>query len=96
MLSSEPIEELVNIGPTVGKRLRQIGIKTRRDLEMATPVATYLHLSASFQNKHLPVCYYLYSLEGALRGVHWNALPESVKKTMTNEVSQRRSQIGRK
>jgi DNA transformation protein len=30
----------------------------------------------------MPVCYYLYSLEGALRGKHWDALGESVKRSL--------------
>ena len=87
----EQIERLTNIGPTIAKRLRQIGIRTRSDLEQAGPVATYLHLSASFSEKRLPVCYYLYSLEGALRDQHWDAIPESVKQKLLLQVERRQA-----
>ncbi len=87
----ERVERLTNIGPTIAKRLRQIGIRTRSDLEQAGPVATYLHLCASYPEKRLPVCYYLYSLEGALRDKHWDAIPKSVKQKLLEQVGNRRS-----
>lgn len=83
----EPIENLKNIGPTIAKHLRQIGIRTRSDLEKSTPSKVYLHLCASFPEKTWPVCYYLYSLEGALRDKHWDAIPVAVKKKLDLEVS---------
>ena len=87
----EKIERLTNIGPTIAKRLHQIGIRTRSDLEQAGPAAAYLHLCASFSERRLPVCYYLYSLEGALRDKHWDAIPESVKKKLLEQVRIRES-----
>ncbi len=85
----EGVEHLTNIGPKIAKRLRQIGIRTRSDLKQAGSVATYLHLCASFSKKRLPVCYYLYSLEGALRDQHWDAIPEGVKQELLEQVRNR-------
>ncbi len=88
-LGFEPINRLTNIGPTIAKHLRQVGIHTRSDLEKATPVSVYLHLCASFPEKTWPVCYYLYSLEGALRDQHWDALPSDLKKKLDEQVKSR-------
>ena len=85
----EQVEHLTNIGPKIAKRLRQIGIRTRSDLKQAGSVATYLHLCASFSEKRLPVCYYLYSLEGALRDQHWDAIPDRVKQELREQVHNR-------
>ena len=88
-LGFEPVGNLTNIGPTIASHLHQIGIRTRSDLEKATPVAAYLHLCASFPKKRWPVCYYLYSLEGALRDQRWDSLPEGVKKNLVEQVRSR-------
>ncbi len=85
----EPVGILTNIGPTIASHLHQIGIRTRSDLEEATPVAAYLHLCASFPEKRWSVCYYLYSLEGALRDQNWDLLPERVKKNLVEQVRSR-------
>ncbi len=37
-------------------------------------------------NQTIPVCYYLYSLQGALTGHHWNDLPERVKEDLRKEA----------
>jgi len=84
--NSKPVGQLKNIGPTVARRLLEIGVKTRKDLEAVGPVAAYQHISANYPGKHLPVCYYLYSLEGALRDQHWNDIPERVKTTLQRQV----------
>ncbi|MEM9624301.1 MAG: TfoX/Sxy family DNA transformation protein, partial [Pseudomonadota bacterium] len=73
-LGFEPVGHLKNIGPTIARNLARIGIRTRSDLAQATAVGAYLHLSASFPDERWPVCYYLYSLEGALRDKHWDKL----------------------
>lgn len=86
-LGSEPVETLKNIGPTVARSLRGLGISTYRDLERATPAKVYLHLKRSHPDRTWPVCYYLYSLEGALRDVHWNELPQRVKDQLVRDTA---------
>ncbi len=88
-LGFEAIETLTNIGPTIARNLRRIGISTRADLELATPVGVYLHLSASFPDRTWSVCYYLYSLEGALRDKHWDDLGDGVKDKLLQQVRER-------
>lgn len=88
-LGFEAIGTLKNIGPTIEANLNRIGIKTRADLERATSVGAYLHLSASFPEKRWPVCYYLYSLEGALRDKHWDDLSDEIKDGLLQQVKAR-------
>ena len=85
-LGFERIENLKNIGPTVARNLRKLGIETYSDLQKATPAKVYLHLKGKFPERTWPVCYYLYSLEGALRGVYWDDLPQSVKDRLMRET----------
>ena len=86
-LAFEPVEKLKNIGPTVARHLHDLGIRTYADLEQATPAKVYLHLQANHPNRTWPVCYYLYSLEGALRDTHWDKLPQGVKDKLLAQVS---------
>jgi DNA transformation protein len=77
---------LTNIGPTIADRLEQIGIVTVGDLRAVGVAEAYRRVVAAHAGKTLPVCYYLYSLRGALEGVHWNDLPEATKKRLLREV----------
>ncbi|MCI0537047.1 MAG: TfoX/Sxy family protein [Verrucomicrobiales bacterium] len=79
------IAELKNIGPTIARRLREIGIHTKADLEAIGPVAAYRRICEKRPGKTIPACYYLYSLEGALRGVHWDAISATVKQSLRNQ-----------
>ena len=65
------LSELKNIGSTIEKRLNKIGIYTEDELRKTGPVK-------AFQM----ICYYLYSLQGALLDLHWNDLPEQMKKQL--------------
>lgn len=81
------IAQLKNIGPTIALRLAEVGIHTKADLEAVGPVAAYHRICEKHPGKRIPVCYYLYSLEGAIRGVHWDAISEPVKHSLRNQVS---------
>ncbi|MDR2172912.1 MAG: TfoX/Sxy family protein [Burkholderiales bacterium] len=74
-----PLKGLANIGTTIADRFSEVGISTVGDLRRVGVVQAYQMVRSNNPDKHIPVCYYLYSLEGALRGVHWNALPEQTK-----------------
>jgi DNA transformation protein and related proteins len=64
--------QLRNLGVTVVKRLQAIGIHTRAELaQMGAPEA-YRRMAAQAAPHRLAVCYYLYSLEGALQDRHWD------------------------
>jgi DNA transformation protein len=76
---SEDLAQLQNIGPTIRKRLNEIGIYTRADLQRVGPVKAYRRICENYPNQTIPVCYYLYSLQGALMDVHWDQLPAILK-----------------
>jgi DNA transformation protein len=78
--------QLKNIGPTVERRLNEVGIHTRADLERVGPAEAYKRIRARHMVGTTPKCYYLYSLQGALTGVHWDDLPESVKEELSRAV----------
>jgi DNA transformation protein len=86
-VKSIPIEKLKNIGPTIAHRLREVGIRTSGDLRTVGPVTTYRRICAKYPGKTIPVCYYLYSLEGALRNQHWDALGPKIKRELLCQVS---------
>jgi DNA transformation protein len=76
---AKSLAELPNIGPTIENRLNEIGVRTRADLTRLGAVDAYLRICAKFPHQTIPVCYYLYSLQGALMGLHWNDLPVRLK-----------------
>ena len=75
----KPLAELQNIGKTVASRLHEIGITNEADLREIGASKAYKLLSQQSPGKHLPVCYYLYSLEGAIQDKHWDLLSEKEK-----------------
>lgn len=79
MRDETPLLELKNIGPTIAARCKAVGLKTVADLRTVGLGEAYRRLQAAHPRLATPVCYYLYSLQGALDGVHWDAL-SSVKK----------------
>lgn len=81
-MKTSKLSQLPNIGKTVEKRLNEIGVFSRADLNKLGPSKAYQQLSNKQPGKHLPVCYYLYSLEGALKNKHWDAFSESEKKKL--------------
>ncbi|MCC5929133.1 MAG: TfoX/Sxy family DNA transformation protein [Cyclobacteriaceae bacterium] len=65
-----------NIGPGIRRRLNEIGIYSLADLATITPAKAYSKICEQNPGKTFPVCYYLYSLEGALLDLHWDDLPD--------------------
>lgn len=83
---AQPLAGQPNIGPTIAARLAQIGVHTLDELRRLGAAAAYRQLKAHHPGVTLPVCYYLYSLQGALDGVHWNALPPVTKQRLLREA----------
>lgn len=71
-----------NIGPTIEKRLNEIGVYYLKDLIRLTPVKAYKKICKSNPGKTFPVCYYLYSLQGAIMDLNWNDIPEEIKQNL--------------
>jgi len=84
--NNRPLKGLTNIGPTIAARFSEVGISTVGDLRRVGVVKTFQMVRANNPGKHIPVCYYLYSLQGALQGVHWDALSEQTKRKLTREA----------
>ena len=85
-LSTTPLDNAKNIGKTIQQRLNNIGIFTLADLAETTPVVAYQKMKAERPNQTLPLCYYLYSLQGALMDVQWEVLPEGLKSELKEQV----------
>lgn len=83
---SEDLHRLKNIGPTIRKRLNEIGVETRDDLERIGPVEAYRRICLNYPSRTIPVCYYLYSLQGALMGLHWDSVPKPIKDALYLEA----------
>jgi DNA transformation protein len=78
-MRSKPLSELQNIGKTVASRLHEIGITNDAELKKLGAAKAYKWLSEKNPERHLPVCYYLYSLEGAIQDKHWDSFSEKEK-----------------
>ena len=76
------LSDLKNIGKKIEKRLNEIGVFNENDLSTLGPVKAYQQIKENYPNETLPLCYYLYSFEGALRNKHWNEIGESRKKKL--------------
>ena len=75
---------LKNIGPFSEKRLAEIGVRTIEDLNEIGPVEAYVRVK-----RHYPedtTLLLLYSLQGALMGIHWNAVPQETKDSLRTEA----------
>lgn len=84
---SSDLSKAKNIGATIEKYLNEIGIFTLADLAETTPVEAFKKIRANYPEKTIPVCYYLYSLEGALLDLHWNDIPPELKKELKAKIS---------
>ena len=81
-MKPKSLSELKNIGKAVAERLYEIGVTDKASLKKIGSVKAYQLMSAKFPDQHLPVCYYLYSLEGALKNKHWDTFSKKEKTKM--------------
>ena len=77
---------LLNLGPISCEWLHAIAIHTRGDLEATGAVEAYAVIRES---GFLPSLHLLYALEGALRGVRWNRLPQELREELRLEARSR-------
>ncbi len=78
-MPQKSLTELKNIGKTVASKLLEIGVTNEEALRKLGAVKAYKKLSKINPKQHLPVCYYLYSLEGAIKDKHWDDFSEREK-----------------
>ncbi|MDN5201918.1 TfoX/Sxy family DNA transformation protein [Fulvivirgaceae bacterium BMA10] len=75
-----------NIGATIEKYLNEIGVFSLTDLAQMTPTQAYQNICKLHPEKTFSVCYYLYSLQGALLDLHWDELPDRLKRELREQV----------
>lgn len=83
---SKPLRCMINIGNKIADRLKSVGIITASDLEKIGVSTAYRMLKTAYAGTTMPVCYYLYSLQGALENKHWNDISEATKKRLLAEI----------
>jgi DNA transformation protein and related proteins len=83
---SQPIDNLLNLGPTSATWLRETGIRTISDLERLGPVAAYKLVKQRQPQASLNL---LWALEAGLMGKDWRELSDADKKRLKGEVEAR-------
>jgi DNA transformation protein len=85
MTEDRPLETLTNLGRISARQLAEIGIKTESELRTVGAAAAYLKLKDHFGRG--VSLNYLYALDGALKGVRWDLMPESERAAVRAEAS---------
>jgi DNA transformation protein len=80
------LTDLRNIGKKIAGRLNEVGIFSEGDLRQVGAVGAHTMIRDKHPNETLPVCYYLYSFEGALTDKHWNDISEQRKQQLRAQV----------
>ena len=81
-----PLNGLKNIGPTIAARLAGADVKTVGDLKAIGPAEAYRRVRRKYPARTIPVCYYLYALQGALDGVPWDTLSPAAKQRLREKA----------
>lgn len=86
--TASDLRQAKNIGAAIEKCLNEIGVLTLADLEKMTSVEAFKKIRDNHPGKTVPVCYYLYSLEGALLNLHWNDIPSELKEKLKAKIKE--------
>lgn len=86
MFRNRNLTHLKNIGKKIAGRLNEVGIYSEDDLRRVGAVGAHSMIKKNHPNETLPVCYYLYSFEGALSDTHWNEIGEQRKQQLRAQV----------
>lgn len=73
------LTDMLNIGKEMERKLRAVGIDTAEKLTELGAQQAFFRMKAAYPN----VCLvHLYALEGAIRNMEYNRLPEDTKKEL--------------
>jgi DNA transformation protein len=86
MSKNRDLTDLKNIGRKIAGRLHEIGIFCEDDLRRVGAAGAHRMIKKKRPNETLPVCYYLYSFEGALTGKHWDEIGEHIKRQLRAQI----------
>jgi DNA transformation protein len=80
------LTDLRNIGKRIAGRLNEVGIFTDEDLRRVGAVGAHRMIKERYPDETLPICYHLYSIEGALTDEHWDAIGEHRKQQLKAQI----------
>jgi len=86
MRENRQLIALKNIGKKIAERLNEVGIYSEEELRAVGAVEAHRRIKGKYPNETLPVCYYLYSFEGALSDKHWNDISVERKLTLKEKI----------
>ena len=80
------LRSLKNVGPTTIGWMESVGIQTVEDLEALGAAAAYVRMKAAYPHKVSLNA--LWGLQGALTGIRWNELPDTMKADLLAQVEE--------
>jgi len=86
MNQNRKLTELRNIGQKIAGRLNEVGIFSEEELRAVGSVKAHRMIKEIYSDETLPVCYYLYSFEGALCDKHWDDIGEHKKRELKAKI----------
>ena len=86
MARNKNLTSLTNIGKKIAGRLNEAGIFCEEDLRRVGVVDAHRMIKMRYTDETLPVCYYLYSFEGALTDKHWAEIGEHRKQQLKAQM----------
>ena len=87
MKQNRKLVELKNIGKKIAGRLNEVGIFSEDELQIVGAFNAHEMIKNKYPNETLPVCYYLYSFEGAISNKYWNDIGEGKKRELKTKIS---------
>ncbi|MCU7924713.1 MAG: TfoX/Sxy family protein [Candidatus Thiodiazotropha sp. (ex Dulcina madagascariensis)] len=86
-MQNRKLIELKNIGKKIVGRLNEVGIFSEEELRRVGAAEAHRMIRDKCPDETLPVCYYLYSFEGALCNKHWNDISQERKLELKRMIS---------
>ena len=86
MFRNKSLTDLRNIGKKIAGRLNEVGIFSEDNLRRVGAVGAHRMIKERYPDETLPVCYYLYSFEGALQDCDWRKISEDRKRVLKEEI----------
>lgn len=86
MSRNKDLTNLKNIGNKIAGRLNEVGVFSEDELRLVGAIEAHRMIKEKYPNETLPVCYYLYSFEGALIDKHWNEVGEQRKQQLKSQI----------
>ena len=86
MKQNRKLTDLKNIGKKISARLNEVGIFSEDELRAVGAAEAHRIIKEKYPNETLPVCYYLYSFEGAITDKHWDAIGENRKRELKEQI----------